>query len=62
VPGVALFFSHFGLLLLLVLSKGILMLLLAREDFAVATAVVSDSTGNIIGAATQKFFFTDGGM
>jgi hypothetical protein len=32
------------------------------EDFAIATAVVSDSTGNIIGAATQKFFFTDVGM
>jgi hypothetical protein len=29
-----------------------------REDFA----VVSDSTGNIISAATQKFFFTDVGM
>jgi hypothetical protein len=33
-----------------------------REDFAVAAVVVSDSTGNIISAATQKFFFTDVGM
>jgi hypothetical protein len=33
-----------------------------RGDFVVATAVVSDSTGNIIGATTQKFFFTDVGM
>jgi hypothetical protein len=33
-----------------------------REDFAVAAVVISDSTGNIISAATQKFFFTDVGM
>jgi len=30
-----------------------------REDFAVTVAVVSDSTSNIISAATQKLFFTD---
>jgi hypothetical protein len=30
-----------------------------REDFAVTVAVVSNSTSNIIGAATQKLFFTN---
>jgi uncharacterized membrane protein len=33
-----------------------------RENFAVATAVINNSTGNIIGVATQKLFFTNVGM
>jgi hypothetical protein len=33
-----------------------------KEDIIVVATVVNDSTGNIIGAATQKFFFADVGL